>query len=119
MIPRLIIFPVLYSLLLLASPVKAANEAEAFVQQNVMKVLGILSDTTLDETQKAAQFRHEILQIADVDVIARIEVLWMISYDGWWTIEYGQWERHRATGNVLYNKTSHGGILEKYHYTNQ
>ncbi|PHS21641.1 MAG: hypothetical protein COA85_12785 [Robiginitomaculum sp.] len=56
---------------LLSSPVLASEQAVSFVQDKVAQMLSILSDSSLNEAQKEDKFQQQLLQTADVNVIAR------------------------------------------------
>ncbi len=56
---------------LLAKPLIASEEAMHFVQEKVNRVLDVLADPSMDENKRIKEFENEILQIADVNVIAR------------------------------------------------
>ncbi len=52
-------------------PAMATPEAQSFVSQKVAVALDTLSDQTLDDEQKTTQFQEQILQVADIKVIAK------------------------------------------------
>ncbi len=70
-IKRKILAAILALALPLASPVLASEQAVTFVQNNVSKVLQVLSDPALGDVQKGKLFSEVITQVTDVDVIAR------------------------------------------------
>jgi phospholipid transport system substrate-binding protein len=55
----------------LTAPAQAASPAEHFVQINIDKGLGILSNKALNDTQKRTEFRNLLLGLASLDRTAR------------------------------------------------
>ncbi len=70
-IRSLFVASVLTISMVLSAPAMASERAVSFVQNKVAQILTILSDPALDETQKEEKFQQELLQTADVNVIAR------------------------------------------------